>query len=312
MKIFKIALIIMCILILVFFVVMLVIGNYLYNFAIASNTSKDEIFQKNSEEDILSEEEINGRWIEENSENTYIRTNDNLKLHSYEIKHLNSNLWTIIVHGYGGQGLDMGNYAQNFYQKGYNVLVVDLRGSGLSEGDYLGMGWIDRLDILEWINYLIEKDENCEIILFGVSMGASTVMMTSGEDLPKNVKLAIEDCGYTSVWNEFEYQLEKIFNLNSFPFLNMASLVTKIRAGYFLSEASATKKLEKTKIPILFIHGDRDDFVPSYMVKENYKSTSGKKELLIVKGAEHANSSKIAPTLYWNTVDKFIKKYINT
>lgn len=311
MKFLKIVIIIICILILVFFTIMLIIGNYLYDFAINANTSKDKVFQKNQKENILGEEEINRSWIEENSEDTYIKTEDNLKLHSYEIKHLNSNLWTIIVHGYGGQGTDMGNYAQNFYQNGYNVLVVDLRGSGLSEGEYLGMGWIDRLDILEWINYLVEKDKNSQIILFGVSMGASTVMMVSGENLPENVKLAIEDCGYTSVWNEFEYQLKKIFNLKSFPLLNIASLVTKIRAGYFLSEASSMKQLQKSKIPILFIHGNRDDFVPSYMVKENYASKNGKKELLIVEGAEHANSSKVAPTLYWNTIDQFINKYIN-
>ena len=279
MKFLKIVIIIICILILVFFTIMLIIGNYLYDFAINANTSKDKVFQKNQKENILGEEEINRSWIEENSEDTYIKTEDNLKLHSYEIKHLNSNLWTIIVHGYGGQGTDMGNYAQNFYQNGYNVLVVDLRGSGLSEGEYLGMGWIDRLDILEWINYLVEKDKNSQIILFGVSMGAST--------------------------------LKKIFNLKSFPLLNIASFVTKIRAGYFLSEASSMKQLQKSKIPILFIHGNRDDFVPSYMVKENYASKNGKKELLIVEGAEHANSSKVAPTLYWNTIDQFINKYIN-
>lgn len=315
MKILKRMIIVVCILLLVFLIMLGIIGNYLYNYAIAANTSKAEVFQKNSEtekvgKDNLTEEEIYETWLTENSNDTYIKSEDGLNLHGYELKHLDSDIWTIIVHGYAGRGIDMGDYAQSFYNKGYNVLVVDLRGAGLSDGEYIGMGWHDRLDIVSWIDYLVEKDEKCQIILFGVSMGASTVMMATGEKLPQNVKLAIEDCGYSSVWSEFEYQLKKIFNLDSFPFLNVASITTKIRAGYFLEDASSLKQLQKSNTPTLFIHGDKDEFVPTYMVNENYEIATCEKELLIVEGAEHARSSKVAPDLYWNTIDEFIRKYI--
>ncbi len=315
MKILKRMIIVVCILLLVFLIMLGIIGNYLYNYAIATNTSKAEVFQKNSEtekvgKDNLTEEEIYETWLTENSNDTYIKSEDGLNLHGYELKHLDSDIWTIIVHGYDGQGIDMGDYAQSFYNKGYNVLVVDLRGAGLSDGEYIGMGWHDRLDIVSWIDYLVEKDEKCQIILFGVSMGASTVMMATGEKLPQNVKLAIEDCGYSSVWSEFEYQLKKIFNLDSFPFLNVASITTKIRAGYFLEDASSLKQLQKSNTPTLFIHGDKDEFVPTYMVNENYEIATCEKELLVVEGAEHARSSKVAPDLYWNTIDEFIRKYI--
>lgn len=315
MKILKRMIIVVCILLLVFLIMLGIIGNYLYNYAIAANTSKAEVFQKNSEtekvgKDNLTEEEIYETWLTENSNDTYIKSEDGLNLHGYELKHLDSDIWTIIVHGYDGQGIDMGDYAQSFYNKGYNVLVVDLRGAGLSDGEYIGMGWHDRLDIVSWIDYLVEKDEKCQIILFGVSMGASTVMMATGEKLPQNVKLAIEDCGYSSVWSEFEYQLKKIFNLDSFPFLNVASITTKIRAGYFLEDASSLKQLQKSNTPTLFIHGDKDEFVPTYMVNENYEIATCEKELLVVEGAEHARSSKVAPDLYWNTIDEFIRKYI--
>lgn len=315
MKILKRMIIVVCILLLVFLIMLGIIGNYLYNYAIAANTSKAEVFQKNSEtekvgKDNLTEEEIYETWLTENSNDTYIKSEDGLNLHGYELKHLDSDIWTIIVHGYDGQGIDMGDYAQSFYNKGYNVLVVDLRGAGLSDGEYIGMGWHDRLDIVSWIDYLVEKDEKCQIILFGVSMGASTVMMATGEKLHQNVKLAIEDCGYSSVWSEFEYQLKKIFNLDSFPFLNVASITTKIRAGYFLEDASSLKQLQKSNTPTLFIHGDKDEFVPTYMVNENYEIATCEKELLVVEGAEHARSSKVAPDLYWNTIDEFIRKYI--
>ena len=315
MKILKRMIIVVCILLLVFLIMLGIIGNYLYNYAIAANTSKAEVFQKNSEtekvgKDNLTEEEIYETWLTENSNDTYIKSEDGLNLHGYELKHLDSDIWTIIVHGYDGQGIDMGDYAQSFYFNVYNVLVVDIRGAGLSDVVYIGMGWHDRLDIVSWIDYLVEKDEKCQIILFGVSMGASTVMMATGEKLHQNVKLAIEDCGYSSVWSEFEYQLKKIFNLDSFPFLNVASITTKIRAGYFLEDASSLKQLQKSNTPTLFIHGDKDEFVPTYMVNENYEIATCEKELLVVEGAEHARSSKVAPDLYWNTIDEFIRKYI--
>jgi hypothetical protein len=173
------------------------------------------------------------------------------------------------------------------------------------------MGWPDRLDVISWINYINEKSSDCKIILYGVSMGAATVMMTTGEELPSNVKLAIEDSGYTSVWDELEYQMKKIFDLNSFPFLNVASIITKIRAGYNFKEASSVEQLKKSVTPTLFIQGDSDEFVPSYMLDINYEAANCEKEKLVVEGAGHIGSSKIAPDLYWETIDNFIAKYID-
>ena len=107
------------------------------------------------------------------------------------------------------------------------------------------MGWDDRLDIIDWINTILEYNPNAEIVLHGVSMGAATVSMVSGEDLPSNVKAIVADCGYTSVWDEFAYQLDDLFSLPEFPILNVSSLVAKVRAGYFLGEASTLKQVAK-------------------------------------------------------------------
>lgn len=90
----------------------------------------------------------------------------------------------------------MAPYARKFYDMGYNIILPDLRGNGLSEGDYIGMGWDERFDIIDLIQYIVDDNENLQIILFGVSMGASTVMYVSGEELPSNVKAIIEDCRY--------------------------------------------------------------------------------------------------------------------
>jgi fermentation-respiration switch protein FrsA (DUF1100 family) len=254
-----------------------------------------------------------GNWIVDKSgyKDTVITSTDGLNLHGYEILNTKpSKTWVITVHGYMGQGKEMALYANEFYNLGYNVLVPDLRGHGQSEGDYVGMGWDDRKDILKWIDYILEKESDANIILHGVSMGGGTVMMTSGENLPSNVKAIIEDCGYTSVWDEFSYQLDSLFGLPEFPVLQSASLVSKIRAGYWLQDASAIDQVAKSQTPMLFIHGDEDTFVPYSMLDKVYDSANVEKEKLVVKGAAHAKSVEANPELYWNTIDNFIKKHV--
>ena len=291
------------------------IGNYFYNLALNPTTPKDIVFGTPEEAATTSGQVLDSdiSWLLNHSNYTdeYITSSDNLKLHSYQIKNeTSSDKWVITVHGYTSEGINMSSYAKKYYDNGYNVLIPDLRAHGLSEGDYIGMGWDDRLDIISWINYILNEEPNAEIILHGVSMGAATVLMTSGEEIPSNVKAIVADCGYTSVWDEFAYQLDDLFSLPEFPILNVSSKDTKIRAGYFLGEASSIDQVKKSKTPILYIHGDQDDFVPYYMMEELYNATSSEKEMLTIKGAEHAKASEVDPETYWTSVNNFINKYI--
>lgn len=292
------------------------VGNYFYNLALNPNTPKDIVFGTPEEAAATSGQvlDVDISWLLNDSNYTdeYITSQDGLKLHSYHVKNQSSsNKWVITVHGYTSEGINMSSYAKKYYDNGYNVLIPDLRSHGLSEGDYIGMGWDDRLDIISWINYILNEDPNADIVLHGISMGAATVLMTSGEEIPSNVKLIIADCGYTSVWDEFAYQLDDLFSLPEFPILNVSSIISKIRAGYFLGEASSIEQVKKSKTPILYIHGDQDDFVPYYMMEELYNATSSEKEMLTIKGAEHAKASEVDPETYWTTVNNFINKYIN-
>lgn len=312
----KIIIVVVAIVLILSTVLLGFVGNYFYNLAINPDTSKDAIFGSEEEQDETSGEinKEDEKWLLEKSnyKDTYISSFDNLNLHSYEVKNQKqTNKWVIAVHGYTSEGIKMSSISKNYSDMGYNVLVPDLRAHGKSEGDYIGMGWDDRLDIIDWIKYIINIDPNAEIVLHGVSMGASTVMMVSGEEIPKNVKSIIADCGYTSVWDEFSYQLEALFGLKEFPIMNVSNIVTQIRAGYSLKEASAIEQVAKSKTPILFIHGDKDDFVPFYMIDELYKNTGSEKEKLVVEGAAHAKSATFNPTLYWSTVERFINKYSN-
>lgn len=291
------------------------VGNYFYNLALNPDTPKDIVFGTPEEAEATSGQVLDSdiQWLltESNYTDETLTSFDNLNLHAYKVLNQNdSNKWVITVHGYTSEGINMSSYAKNYYDIGYNVLIPDLRSHGLSEGDYIGMGWDDRLDIIDWINTILEYNPNAEIVLHGVSMGAATVSMVSGEDLPSNVKAIVADCGYTSVWDEFAYQLDDLFSLPEFPILNVSSLVAKVRAGYFLGEASTLKQVAKSKTPILFIHGDEDDFVPYYMMEELYNDTSSEKEMLTIKNAGHAKASEVDPETYWTTVSNFTSKYI--
>ena len=288
------------------------VGNYFYNLALNPFTSKDMIFG-DDDDDTSLEVEADVNWLIKDSNyiDTYITSSDNLKLHAYEVNNENkTDKWAIVVHGYTSEGKLLSSKAKHLYNMGYNVLVPDLRSHGTSEGNYIGMGWHDRLDIIDWINYIVKNNPKSEIALHGTSMGSATVLMVSGEKLPSNVKAIVDDCGYTSVYDEFIYQLKQLFNLPAFPIMNFSDVVTHIRAGYCLNDASAINQVKKSTTPILYIHGDKDDFVPYYMMDELYNATNSEKEKLTIEGGEHANSDLVNPKLYWSTVNSFLEKYI--
>ena len=283
------------------------VGVLFYNLALNANYSKDIIYAEYNDENLNDAQ----KWLEEKSNysDKYIESYDKLQLHSYVVSQ-NSNKWAIVVHGYGGSGKLMSDKSKYFYDMGYNVLIPDLRGHGKSEGDYIGMGWKDRLDIISWINFIIKENPNAEIVLHGTSMGAATVLMTSGENLPSNVKAIVADCAYTSAWDEFSYQLETYLKVPSYYILNVTNMVTKLKAGYSLKEASALESVKKATVPILFIHGDKDKFVPYSMMDKLYDATSSPKEKLTIDGGEHANSDLVSPFLYWLTVEDFLNQYV--
>ncbi|QER66825.1 alpha/beta hydrolase [Paucilactobacillus nenjiangensis] len=217
----------------------------------------------------------------------------------------------VVAHGFMGSKDKMGAYAYLFHQLGYNVLLPDARAQGDSQGQYIGYGWPERKDYVKWINKVIDTNgQNSQIVMFGVSMGGATTMMTSGEKLPSQVKAFVEDCGYTNARTEIAYQAKELYHVPSFPLVNVVSGINKIRNGFFFGQASAVKQLHKNQRPMFFIHGAKDEFVPTSMVYQNYSATRGPKELWVVKGAKHAASLDKNPTEYQHKVAQFLSKYI--
>ena len=192
------------------------------------------------------------------------------------------------------------------------AVAVFFAACGDSDGDYVGMGRLDREDILRWIDFILADDPQAEIVVHGISMGAATTMMTAGEDTPENVKVFIEDCGYTSVWDVFSSELQLRFGLPEFPILYTASGVAKLRAGYTFGEASALRQVENCKKPMLFIHGTADDFIPYEMMDKLYNAKPGdNKAELTADGAGHGEAMYALGDTYWDTVFDFIEPYMN-
>src|SRR5690625_7236391 len=206
----------------------------------------------------------------------------------------------------------MSLYGQYYYEElGYNIFTADMRGHGESEGDYIGFGWHDRLDYLDWIDIVLEnQDDDAEIVLHGLSMGAAAMLMVSGEDLPANVKAVIADSPYASVYDLFDYQLGRMFHLPSFPVLPSTSLVTQIRAGYSLTEASAMDQVKKAEVPILYIHGKDDTFVPTDMAEELYENTKSESEIHLFDHAGHGEAYVTQEDSYTEIINAFLGKYM--
>ncbi|MFM1525103.1 MULTISPECIES: alpha/beta hydrolase [Helcococcus] len=288
---------------------------FLVNYALAkkgdgkNRNVKTNIVSINNKDNYKKQKELTKEFLNTNKEKeAEITSNDNLKLKGYYFEN-KSDKWVILLHGYRTNHTHNYDYAQKYFENKYNILNPDLRASGNSEGNYVGMGFLEKNDILLWINWIIDKNPNAEIILHGMSMGAATTMMVAGENTPKQVKLFIEDSGYTSAWDIFSSELKLRFNLPQFPIMYTSNLFSGIMAGYKFSDASAIDAVKKSSKPILFIHGDKDDFVPFEMMNKLYEAkTNGVKDKFVSKGAGHTKSIYISNREYWNKVFDFIEK----
>lgn len=249
------------------------------------------------------------RWLESMPYiNVYIKSFDGLRLYGALLENYSDKI-VICVHGFTGSGKkDFASLAQAYYKNGYNVLLVDNRAHGQSEGKYVGFGVLDRFDLRNWVKYVINRfGSNVQIFLHGISMGAATVLMASSI-MPKNVRGIIADCGFTSVYEIFEYVLKRDYHLPKFPIIYLTNIMSKIRAGYGYKDVNTTAEIARSDIPILFIHGENDEFVPLWMTMKNYSHCKAYKELFIVKESEHAESHYIDKKGYERRILTFIEK----
>lgn len=298
------------------------IGNLFYYVTLTKNGLKNPFVAKiasgSNEKDeerlrLDSIKEKGKEWFDNaNKEKLVIESsNNNKNLHAdFLFPEKESDIFVIIIHGYTSEPRGMGIYAQKYHELGYNVLMPSLNGHADSEAGAVTMGWKDRLDIVDWVNFIAENYPDSKIILHGESMGAATTMMTTGEELPENVKAAVADCGYTSVWDIFSNKIKNNFKMHEFPTLYSANTINKIYSGFDFKEASAVEQLKKSKTPTIFIHGDKDTFVPYEMLDRVYEAAACEKAKVTIPDSPHARNACADPELYWNSIMEFLNKYI--
>ncbi|MFC0300629.1 alpha/beta hydrolase [Virgibacillus soli] len=301
-----------------FLMIDIIASFFFYNLAI--KRGEKEFLQDNADLEVSAQamdEFTQGDWRNwvrnQPFEEMELTSYDGLKLAGYFLPAKRpSNKLVIFSHGYLGNAKQMGLYGQYYYEQlGYNIFMADARGHGNSEGDYYGFGWHDRLDLIDWTQQLIGKlGDDTEVVYHGLSMGAATVLMASGEKLPNQVKAIIADSPYSDVYGLFAYQMKRMFHLPAFPFLDSTSVVTKFKADYSLKEASSLHQVEKAKVPIFYIHGNADTFVPTEMTKELYSHTKSPAEMWLVDNANHGESFVIAKEEYIKRLNKFLKQYV--
>lgn len=223
-------------------------------------------------------------------------------------------VFVLFAHGYrSSHSGDPYNFIRFYHEEmKYNFMSVDHVTAGESEGKYLGFDYFEAEDMFLWINYLTERFGNdIKIILHGVSMGGATVCKMASR-VPEQVKLIISDCAFTSAKDEFENVIGATAFKRAYPLMyGIFNALNKRLAGFDFKETDVRESVREAKVPMLFVHGDADDFVPTRMVFELYDTCENEKDLLIVEGAAHAESILIGSTKYKAKLKEFVAKYID-
>lgn len=245
------------------------------------------------------------------TETVKILARDGTELVGHWRKAPNAKRTIIAMHGWRSTwARDFGLIADFWYRNGCNVLYAEQRGQGSSGGDYMGFGLLERFDCLDWIDWVNERCLNEEpIYLTGISMGASTVLMAAGADLPLNVNGVIADCGFTSPHDIWKHVTEKNLHMTYSLYRNTARDICKRKLSVDPDEYSTIEAMKNCDVPVLFIHGTDDNFVPVEMTYENYKACKAPKHLLIVPGADHGMSFMVDRAAYEKAVLDFWKLY---
>ena len=244
-------------------------------------------------------------------EDVYTDSFDGLRLHARYYHSAEASPLVICCHGYRSTAFkDFCAGSQYLLEKGFNVLIIDERAHGTSGGNVISFGINERQDVLTWANWAVRRFGPVPMYLFGISMGAATVMMVTGERLPSNVKACVEDAGFSTALEEFAHvysTLKEKPPISSDILLPIMRRIAMVRAGYDLNRASPLDAVKRSVTPTLFIHGEADDFIPISMMHKLFEAASCEKMCMVVPKAEHVQSAVVDPEGYWDKVDSFLK-----
>lgn len=258
-------------------------------------------------------------WLLSQAERKDIYTDsiDHLKLHAFLLSppEEEGHDVAVVVHAEHSCAEETGIYARHYLEEGYQVLMPDLRGHGRSEGNYIAFGYDDRLDVMDWIYWIIKRDPKARIVLHGLSSGGAACLLAEGEHLPSNVIAVISDSSYTSLKEECARLIRLATRSDFLPTalrLFFFRVVVLFRAGFDLYKASPIHAVKHATVPTLFLHGDNDQIVPVEMCKRLYREAVCSREYATFIGAGHLEGVMTNPNRYWKRVDSFIARQKET
>ena len=256
----------------------------------------------------LLQMERNEWFAHSNRFDDFIDSYDGLKLHALRIVNQeDSHKWIIIQHGIASYSGTLLEHMWEADHRGFNILAPDARGYGMSEGKYTGLGWCEHYDLISWINYLVNLDPLAEIVLFGMNVGAASVMNAVGDYLPRNVKCAIAEGGYKEIKDIIQTQVQDITKFNGKFVMPSVDFYVRQVLHFSLNDISTQRQLRNAVTPMLFLHGLQDRIVPISYAYDNYYSCASKKEMYVSEQGGFGNLT--SDPQYFPRFFDFIKKY---
>lgn len=242
----------------------------------------------------------------------YLKSRDGLLLHAAYLPAKEAKRFVLLSHGYKGTAFgDFANTAKFLHENQCNLLFVDQRCCGESEGEFITFGAKEQYDIQDWACYISQRNKNgLPIYLYGESMGAAAVMMASGHELPEEVRGLIVDCGFRSMKRQLRDIAANWFHVKWIELLLFrVDLFCRFLAGFSMKEADTKEAMKKNKIPVLFFHGLKDTYVLPGNSKNNYALCQAPKELVLIPEARHLCSAYEAREIYRQKLLEFFAKY---
>ncbi len=234
---------------------------------------------------------------------------DGLSLFARWIPAEDAKATVLLAHGYRSHAyIEFGDAIAFYRELGLNLLLIDERAHGNSQGKYITMGIQESRDIVTWVQYHNRMLSDCPVFLHGLSMGAATVMYSTARQLPPNVRGIIADCGFTTPNAILSYVFKHNCRLPAWPFLWVTDLCARLFARFSIYEMDSRKTLNTGNIPVLLLHGTADTFVPAYMSQHIYDAATCEKELLLIEGATHGKCFPVAPEKCREAIGKFLMK----
>lgn len=236
-------------------------------------------------------------------------SHDGLTLFARWIPARDAKCTVLIAHGYRSHCyIEFGDAIALYRQLGVNLLLIDERTHGKSQGKYITLGVRESRDVADWVAYHNRELSTCPVILHGLSMGAATVMYCAGRQLPENVRGIIADCGFTTPAAILSHVFKRIAHIPAWPILWATELCARVFGRFSIFAMDSRKTLNEGGIPVLLLHGTEDTFVPAYMSEQIFEAVNGDKQLLLIPGAAHGKCFPVEPLQCREAICRFLEK----